>query len=56
MKLNAPKVVTWWIAVVLAVLGFLGTLTTIPIATAYAFWFVLVAAVLLLLATALKGL
>ncbi len=56
MKLNAPKQITWWIALVLVVLGVLGSLTTIPIASAYAFWFVLVGAVLLLLATALKGL
>lgn len=56
MKLNAPKTTTWWIAVVIGVLGFLGTLTSIPVVSEYAFWFVFVAFVLLALATYLKDL
>lgn len=31
MKLSAPKQITFWIAVVLAVLGVLASLVTIPV-------------------------
>jgi hypothetical protein len=56
MKLTPPKVITWWIAVILGVLGILGHFTNIPYATANGFWFVSVAFVLLALATYFKGL
>jgi hypothetical protein len=56
MKLSAPKQTTWWIAVVLGVLGILGTYITIPIVSANAFWFVAAGFVLLVLATYLKNL
>ncbi len=56
MKLNAPKKVTWYIALVLGVLGLLGKLVTIPVVSSVAFWLVLVGLVLLLAATALKNL
>ena len=56
MKLSAPKTVTWWIAVVLGVLGILGTFTSLPFVSANAFWFVAVAFILLARATYLKGL
>ena len=56
MRLSAPKNVTWWIAVVLGVLGILGTFITIPLASDNAFWFVAVGFVLLALATFLKNL
>ncbi len=55
MKLNAPTTVVWWIAVVLGVLGFLGTLVAIPFVSGFAFWFVFVGWLLLALATVLKG-
>ncbi len=56
MKLNAPKQVTWWIAVVLGVLGLIGTFVAIPFVSANAFWFIFVAFLLLALATFLEGL
>ena len=56
MKLSAPKTITWWIAVILGALGILGTLVTIPFVSTYAFWFVTVGLVLLVLATLLKDL
>ncbi len=56
MKLSAPKVVVWWIAVILGVLGILGTFTAIPVASDNAFWFVAVAFILLALGTMLKDL
>lgn len=56
MKLSAPKNITWLIAVVVGVLGILGTLTSIPFVSDNSFWFVAVGFVLLALATLLKGL
>ncbi len=56
MKLNAPKQVTWIIAVVAGALGFIGTFVTIPVVSGLAFWLVFGAFVLLALATYLKGL
>jgi hypothetical protein len=56
MKLHAPKMITFWIALILAVLGFLGKLTTIPFVTPNDFWFVFVAFVLLVLGLFIKGL
>jgi len=50
MKLSRPKVITWWIAIALGVLGVLGQLSVVPALAAYAF--VLVAAGLVLLAAA----
>jgi hypothetical protein len=56
MKLSAPKQISWLIAVVLGVLGLIGALFTIPFLTNFAFWFVFVALVLMLLATFFDGL
>jgi hypothetical protein len=56
MGTNAPKQVTLWIAVVLAVLGLIGYLVAVPVLTAWAFWLVLVGFVLLLLGCVVKGL
>ena len=56
MKLSAPKKVTWWIAVILGVLGILSTFISLPLVSANAFWFVAIGFVLLALATLLKGL
>lgn len=56
MRLTAPKQITWFIALILGVLGFLGFLVTIPVLSGLAFWLVLVGLVLLLIATAVEGL
>jgi hypothetical protein len=56
MKLTPPKTITFWIAVILGVLGFLGKLTKIPFVSANDFWFVFVAFVLLVLGLLVKGL
>lgn len=56
MRLSRPKEITWWIAVIAGVLGILGNVSTIPIVSPYAFWFVAFAFVLLALATLLKNL
>jgi hypothetical protein len=56
IKLSSPKQVTWIVALVLAALGLIGKVGTVAILTQYAFWLVLAAAVLLLLACLVKGL
>jgi hypothetical protein len=56
MKLNPPKKITFWISVLLGVLGFLGAITSIPLVSAYAFWFLFVGFVLLVLSLLVKGL
>ncbi len=56
MKLSAPKQITWWIALVVGVIGILANLVTIPVLSGFAFWLVVVAFVLLLLASFIPGL
>jgi hypothetical protein len=56
MKLNAPKKNTWLVAVVIGVVGIIAKFVAIPFISIYAFWLVVVAFVLLALATYLKGL
>ena len=55
MSLSAPKKLTWLIAVVLAVIGLLAQLITIPVLSNIAFWILLVAFIILVLGTALEG-
>lgn len=56
MKLTPPKNITFWISLLLGVLGFLGKIIAIPIISTYAFWFLFAGFVLLVLALLIKGL
>ena len=57
MKLNAPKQITWIIALILGVVGILATLVTLPVITpALGFWLVVAGWALLLIATITHGL
>lgn len=56
MKLSAPKNVTFWIAVVIALVGLIAFFGVIPGFGAYSFWLVLVGFVLLALANLMEGL
>ncbi len=57
MKPSAPKVITWWISVILVVLGILGKLKTIPgISADMSFWLVVIGFALLAIANLVKGL
>ena len=47
MKLSPPKHITFWVAVVLALLGLIGALVTVPVLTGASFWLVLVGFVVL---------
>jgi uncharacterized membrane protein YtjA (UPF0391 family) len=56
MKLSPPKVITWWIAVVLGVLGLLGYSGNLAGLSANSFWFVMAGLVLMLVATLVRNL
>jgi predicted membrane channel-forming protein YqfA (hemolysin III family) len=56
MRLSEPKVVTFWIAVGLALLGLLASQGIIAGLAAYAFWLVVAGFVLLALGNLMKGL
>jgi hypothetical protein len=56
IKLSPPLQITWVVALVLTVLGVIGKIGTVAVLTQYAFWLVLAAAALLLLACIVKGL
>lgn len=56
MKLSRPKVVTFWIAVILAALGVLALLGNIASLSEYAFWLVVAGFVLLVLGNLLNDL
>jgi hypothetical protein len=56
MKLTPPKVITWWVAVILGVLALFGYLKTIAGLTPYAFWLAIAGLALLAIATLVKDL
>jgi hypothetical protein len=57
LKINAPKQITWIVALILGVVGILANLTSIPVITAeIGFWLVAGGWVLLLIATVARGL
>lgn len=56
MQLSAPKQVTFWIAVVVAVIGLLAYLITIPGLSGLAFWLVVIGFIILAAANMLEGL
>lgn len=56
LKLSAPKVITWWIAVALGVLGLLGHFAIVTALGTYALGLVTAGLIVLVLATLLKDL
>jgi hypothetical protein len=54
MKLTPPTNLTFWIALILGVLGILGSLVSIPLVSQYYFLFLVVGFVLLVLGVLLK--
>ncbi len=56
MKLTAPKPITFWVAVVIAVLGVIAKLVTIPVLSGYPGWLLLIAFVILALGVLIEGL
>ena len=56
MKLNAPKVVTFWICAVLILVGIIGHFIPLGIISTISFWCLAVGGALLAVACATKGL
>jgi hypothetical protein len=56
MRLNAPKQITWWIGLVVGVVGVLSNFVSIPFFSDFSFWLVVIAWVLMQAATYVKGL
>jgi len=56
MRLNAPKKITFWIAVALAAVGFIASFLPIPFLSTLSFWLVIAGFVLLALGNTVKGL
>jgi len=56
MKLTPPKQITFWISVILGLLGLIGTFVSIPFVSGLAFWFVVVGFALLVAGLLFKGL
>jgi Co/Zn/Cd efflux system component len=55
MKLSAPKQITFWVAVVVAVIGLIASFVAIPVLSGYAFWIVVLGFVILALGNLLEG-
>lgn len=56
MRLSAPKNLTWWIAVSLGALGFLGSLLAVPVISGLSFWLLCLGFAVLAVATFVDGL
>lgn len=53
---SAPKNITWWIALILAVAGIIFHFVSVQPLSKFSFWMVVASAVLLLIATRFKDL
>ena len=56
MTLSEPKVITWWVAVLLGAIGIVAFFVTIPFLSGIAFWLVVAGLAVLVLGTLFKGL
>jgi hypothetical protein len=56
MQLNPPKKIVWWIALIVGLLGVIFSVVSMPFLTAISFWLVVIAWLLMILATYMKGL
>jgi hypothetical protein len=56
MRLTPPKVITWWIAVILGVLALLGYFNTVAALSHYAFVLAMAGLILLVVATLVRNL
>jgi hypothetical protein len=56
LKLSAPKQVTFWVAVVIGLIGLIAGIVPIPVVSPFAFWVVVLGFVILALGNLLEGL
>ncbi len=55
MNISAPKQITFWIAVIVAVIGLISYLVTIPVLSGLAFWLVLLGFIILAAGNLFEG-
>ena len=55
MNLSAPKQITFWIAVVVAVIGLISGIVTIPVLSGIAIWILALGFVILALGNLMEG-
>jgi mannose-6-phosphate isomerase-like protein (cupin superfamily) len=56
MKFSAPKMATWWVAVVVGLLGILGYIVKLPVISDYSGYLMVLAFLILAVATVVDGL
>ncbi len=56
MKMQAPKAVTWYFALLLGVLGLLGAVGVVSVLAPWSFWLALFGLVILALGSVINGL
>ena len=56
MKPSAPKQITFWVAVVVAVIGLIAGLVSIPVLSGFALWILVLGFVILAAGNVLEGL
>lgn len=55
MKLSRPTNVTFWIAVIVALVGLIAELVTIPVLSGFSFWLVVIGFLILAAGNLLEG-
>ena len=55
MKLSAPKQGTFYLAVILFIIGLIGHFAPIPFVSAYHVWILIISEIILLVGCAVKG-
>ncbi|MBI3172140.1 MAG: hypothetical protein HYZ25_00350 [Chloroflexi bacterium] len=56
MNLSAPKQLTFWIAVIVAAIGVIASLVSIPVLSGFAFWLVVIGFLILAAGNLMEGL
>lgn len=56
MNISAPKQVTFWVAVIVAAIGLIAYLVTIPVLSGLAFWLVVLGFIILAAGNLMEGL
>jgi hypothetical protein len=55
MSTSAPRQITWWVALIIGLLGIVANFAVIPVLSANSFWLVTLGFVILAVATMVDG-
>jgi threonine/homoserine/homoserine lactone efflux protein len=55
MKLSAPKQITFWVAVIVEVIGLIAALVSIPVLSGFALWILVLGFIVLAVGNLLEG-